>query len=89
MKINISNSTKYSLVDAKTTDISNYAIEDQKLGWVFKMRLMLERDAIAVENKWVKLSPGMSVTVKIKTGKRRLIEFFLLPLLRYRQESVR
>ncbi len=31
----------------------------------------------------------MTVTVKVKTGKRRLIEFFLLPLLRYRQESIR
>ena len=27
--------------------------------------------------------------VEIKTGKRKLIEFFLSPLLRYKQESVR
>lgn len=89
VKINTFNFTKYGLIDAKTTDISNDAIEDQKLGWVFKMRLLLEQDGIAVEDKWVKLSPGMAVTVEIKTGKRRLIEFFLSPLLRYRQESVR
>lgn len=89
VKINTFNFTKYGLIDAKTTDISNDAIEDQKLGWVFKMRLKLKEDRIAVEDKWVRLSPGMAVTVEIKTGKRRLIEFFLSPLLRYRQESVR
>lgn len=89
VKINTFNFTKYGLIEAVTTDISNDAFEDQKLGWVFKMRLKLEQDRIAVEDKWVKLSPGMAVTVEIKTGTRRLIEFFLSPLLRYRQESVR
>jgi hemolysin D len=70
-------------------DISNDAVEDQKLGWVFKMRLALDRDSIAVEEKLVKLGPGMAITAEVKTGKRRLIEFFLSPLLRYKQESVR
>ncbi len=89
VKVNTFNFTKYGLIDAKTTNISNDAIEDKKLGWVFAMRLTLEQDHMAVEDRWVKLSPGMAVTVEIKTGKRRLIEFFLSPLLRYRQESVR
>jgi hemolysin D len=35
------------------------------------------------------LAPGMSVTVDIKTGERRLIEYLLAPLLRYRDESLR
>ncbi len=89
VKINTFNFTKYGLIDAMTTDISNDAIEDKKLGWVFKMRLELKQDHIAVEEKWIKLSPGMAVTVEIKTGTRRLIEFFMSPLLRYRHESVR
>ena len=59
------------------------------MGWVFKLRLALERDSISVEDKSVRLSPGMAATAEIRTGKRRLIEFFLSPLLRYRQESVR
>jgi hypothetical protein len=36
----------------------------------------------------LRLQPGMSVTAEIKTGQRRLIEFFLSPLLRYKQESL-
>jgi len=35
------------------------------------------------------LAPGMAVTVEIKTGTRRLIEYLMSPLLRYRQESLR
>jgi hemolysin D len=31
----------------------------------------------------------MAVTVEIKTGSRRIIEYVLSPLLRYKQESLR
>jgi len=31
----------------------------------------------------------MAVTAEIKTGQRRIIEFLLSPLLRYKQESLR
>ena len=31
----------------------------------------------------------MAVTVEIKTGSRRAIEYFLSPLLQYRDESLR
>ncbi|MCB1688539.1 MAG: HlyD family type I secretion periplasmic adaptor subunit [Halioglobus sp.] len=89
VKVDTFNFTKYGLIDAKVVDISNDAVEDRQLGWAFKMRLRLERDRIAVENKLVSLRPGMAVTAEVKTGKRRLIEFFLSPLLRYKQESVR
>lgn len=83
------NFTKYGVIDAEVTSISQDAIADENLGWVFQMRVQLSKDEINVENKSVRLSPGMSVTAEIKTGKRRLIEFFLSPLLRYKQESVR
>jgi hypothetical protein len=35
------------------------------------------------------LMPGMEVTAEIKTGERRLIEYFLAPLLRHGSESLR
>ena len=37
----------------------------------------------------VPLSPGMAVTVEIKTGTRRLLEYFFSPILQAGQESVR
>tara|TARA_R110001592_G_scaffold83616_1_gene247565 strand:- start:1410 stop:2966 length:1557 start_codon:yes stop_codon:yes gene_type:complete len=89
VKVDTFNFTKYGIIDAEVTSISQDAIADENLGWVFQMRVKLSKDQIDVEDKSVRLSPGMSVTAEIKTGKRRLIEFFLSPLLRYKQESVR
>jgi hypothetical protein len=34
------------------------------------------------------LSPGMAVTVEIKTGAQRVITYLLSPLLRFKQESL-
>jgi len=42
-----------------------------------------------VKEKKINLSPGMAVTVEVNLGKRRLIEFLLSPLLRYKNESAR
>jgi hemolysin D len=42
-----------------------------------------------VEDKMVNLSPGMAVTVEIKTGERTVMSYLLSPLLRYKQETLR
>ena len=36
-----------------------------------------------------RLMPGMTTTVEIKVGRRRVIDYFLYPLLRYMDESIR
>lgn len=89
LKVETFNFTKYGLVDAKIVDIGKDAVKDERLGWVFNTRLELQTDEIQVAGKMVALSPGMEVTAEVITGKRRLIEYFLSPLLRYSQESVR
>ncbi len=62
VKIDTFNFTKYGLIDARIVDISNDVIEDQQLGWVFKMRLSLEQDSIVVAGKEGRLNPGMTAT---------------------------
>jgi hemolysin D len=42
-----------------------------------------------VEDRLVNLSPGMAVTVEVKTGSRTLISYLLSPLRKYKQESLR
>jgi hemolysin D len=89
VKIDTFNFTKYGLIDAEIMTISDDAIQDENLGLVYSARIKLHQDGLQIDDRWVKLSPGMSATSEIKTGKRRLIEYFLSPLLRYKQESVR
>ena len=55
----------------------------------FAARVSLDRTQMQVEDKLVNLSPGMAVTVEIKTGSRRIISYLLSPLLRYKQEVLR
>ena len=81
--------TKYGIIPAEVTDLSNDAINDEVKGLVYKAKVTLRESRIRVDQNWVNLSPGMTVTAEVKTGTRRLIEFFLAPLLRYRQESIR
>jgi hemolysin D len=56
---------------------------------VYAARVSLDRMQMQVEDKLVSLTPGMAVTVEIKTGSRRVIEYVLSPILRYKQESLR
>jgi len=81
--------TKYGTIEATLTDISNDAVVDETKGLVFKTQVALTRSVMQIGKRQVKLTPGMSVTVEVKTGTRRVIEFFLAPLLRYKQESIR
>jgi membrane fusion protein, hemolysin D len=63
--------------------------EPQGQELLYAARVALDRAQMEVEGKLVNLGPGMAVTVEIKTGSRRVIEYLLSPLLRYRLESLR
>lgn len=89
VKVDAFNFTKYGLIDGEVISISEEAIEDEKLGLFYSTRVKLSENKINVDGKWVNLSPGMSVAVEIKTGQRRLIEYFLSPILRHKQESIK
>jgi hemolysin D len=81
--------TKYGTIPAKLTHVSHDAISDEKRGLIYSTRAKLQRAAIQVEDKTVNLTAGMAVSVEIKTGKRRVIEYFLSPLLQRGSESLR
>ena len=55
----------------------------------YSARVSLDRSQMLIEDKLVNLSPGMAVTVEIKTGSRRIISYLLSPLVRYKQEVLR
>jgi hemolysin D len=55
----------------------------------FTARISLDRADMRIGDTLVPLRPGMAVTVEINTGRRRVIEYLLSPLLRYQQETLR
>lgn len=81
--------TRYGTLHGTITQVSSDAIQDEKRGLIYSTRVKLARDTLRVENKTVRLTPGMAVTVEIKTGTRRVIEYFLSPLMQATSESIR
>jgi hemolysin D len=51
--------------------------------------ISLDRTQMQVEDNLVNLSPGMAVTVEVKTGSRKALTYLLSPLLRYKQQRLR
>ena len=81
--------TRYGLIDGEVVHLSADAVLDERLGPVYPMKVRLTTERIRVGDRWVALAPGMTVAAEVRTGKRRAIEFFLAPLLRYRSEALR
>ena len=73
----------------KTPGAENTSSEPKGQEMNYAARVSLDRTQMQVDDKLVNLSPGMAVTVEIKTGSRRIISYLLSPLLRYKQEVLR
>ena len=56
---------------------------------VYAARVSLDHTQMQVDDRLVNLSPGMAVTVEIKTGTRRIISYLLSPLMRYKHDALR
>ena len=81
--------TRYGTLTAQVGTLSHDAVPLEHGGLAYAARVSLERTTIQVDGTQIPLSPGMAVTVEIKTGTRRLLEYFLSPVLQAGQESVR
>jgi multidrug efflux pump subunit AcrA (membrane-fusion protein) len=81
--------TKYGTIPGTVVWVSRDAVPDEKLGLLYPVRVALARTHVDVGPRKVNLGPGLSAEVEIKTEKRRVIEYLLSSLQRYRHESMR
>ena len=67
------------------------SVVDQTLGPVYPVRVSLQQYEVPkeVNGRQGEVSPGMTVTADIRIGRRRIIEYFLGPILRYKDRSLR
>lgn len=59
------------------------------LDLVYPVTVELNETAIDVDGRMIELTPGMSARVEIRTGERRVLEYFLSPLVKAVSESAR
>lgn len=88
VKIEAFDYTKYGTVPAKIIHVSKDAIVDEKKGLLYSTKVLLDKADINIQGKPTPLLPGMSATVEIKTGDRRIIEYVLSPLVRHQREAL-
>ena len=88
VKIDAFEYTKYGTIPARVTHVSHDAIQDDKKGLIYSVKIALDKSSIAVNGRDTPLSAGMSVNVEIKTGTRRVIEYVLSPLMQHKRESL-
>ncbi len=79
---------RYGYLEGTVENISPDAIQDDKKGLVYRAKIKLNDDKSSKQNQ-LKLLPGMSVSAEITTGQRRIIEFFLDPLMTKADESLK
>ena len=79
---------RYGYLEGTVENISPDAIQDDKKGLIYKAKIKLNDDKSSKQNQ-LKLLPGMSVSAEITTGQRRIIEFFLDPLMTKVDESLK
>ena len=88
VKVDTFQYTKYGTLAGEVVHVSDDAIEDEKRGLIYAVRIRLNETTLNVEGQPKPVTPGMSVNVEIKTGDRRIIEYVLSPLLRHTRESL-
>lgn len=81
--------TKYGAINGVVRKVAQDATHDEKLGTIYRALIDLDRDNIQVDGHTVRLKPGMNAMVDIETGKRRVIEYILTPILKYQDEAMR
>ena len=79
----------YSIDDKDSKDKEkNKDVESESGG--YPVRVKMAAEILKTKNGDVyKVKPGMSVMVEVNVGKRRVIEFFLFPIIRYLDEGLK
>lgn len=80
--------TTYGFIEGNVLTVSRDSVFEQN-AYVFPVQVSLKKTDIVVADRTVPLTPGMTVSAEIKVRKRRVIDFFLDPITRHLQESMR
>ena len=83
--------TRYGYIEGTVLWAGTDSVNDPRLGPVYPIRIKLhaaETPSLVNGRKGI-VSAGMNVTADLRTDERRVIDYFIAPLLRYRQEALR
>lgn len=88
IKVDTFNFQKYGTLNGVVEQIAKDSHEDELLGLVYDLYIAPQQTGLLVSGVDIPLATGMGVTAEIMVGKRRIIEFFIYPLIRYLDEGI-
>jgi hemolysin D len=74
---------------ARPSESQSFAGAQRMQNLVFPITISIEKPELTIEGRSIRMSPGMTVTVEIKTGSRRIIEYLFSPLVEVSAEAMR
>lgn len=80
MKLDAFPFSRYGTVPGHVIGVSPDAVADDKMGLVYVVRIALERTLIDRRDRMVALTPGMTATADIVTGKRSFLSYLTSPI---------
>jgi hemolysin D len=89
IKIDSFSYTKYGYIKGKISNIGADAVADEKKGFLYPVKISLAESTVLVKDTMVPLVAGMTVSADIKTGSRRVIDYFITNFLEYQDETFR
>lgn len=66
-----------------------FATAERTQNLVYPVTIALKETTITVDGEAVPLKPGMAVSAEVATGKRRIIDYFLAPLVEVQSQAIR
>jgi len=88
IKVDTFNFQKYGVLAGKVVHVAKDSVEDNNLGLVYVVYVEPQKTSLFVEGEYTPITTGMSVTTEIKVGRRRILEFFIYPLIKYLDEGI-
>lgn len=88
IKIDTFDFQKYGMINGTVKKVSKDSIEDQRLGPIYDVYVTPLNKTLMVEGRETPISTGMSLTAEIKVNKRRIIEFFIYPMIKYWNQAI-
>lgn len=88
VKIDTYDFQKYGMIEGVVKKVSKDSVEDEKQGLIYDVYITPVTKSLTVDGKEQPVAIGMGLSAEIKTGKRRIIEFFIYPIVKYWSEAI-
>ncbi len=91
VKVDTFDFQKYGMIDGTVESVNPFSVEEKEnAGDGYPVHVNLASEELKTKDGDThRVRPGMSVSAEIQVGKRRVIEFFLFPIIKYLDEGLK